>query len=306
MNASPIQASEASGLGAMLRHARETEGLSQLDLARQLNLSVRIVEAMEKEDRDALPGAVYVHGYLRKWAEYLQLDEQQLQQAFARLRGIESGKDLRHAAPLEPMRMKKTDASFPWGKLLLLALLVGLGFASTRFLPESMRWLEGAPQGAGDAAPAPLSDAQPLPLLPSIPLAPPVAESPAAAPAIATTPGVIVGEVKPGGSPLASDVAQPAPEAPPAAPPAGLELSGHGDAEGSWVRVKDADAQILFEGTIAPGDSKRMDGRRPFVIIIGRASDLSVKLDGQDIDLDDYARPGGKAFIPKLGAPSAQ
>jgi len=105
----------------MLRHARETAGLSQVELARQLNLGARIVDAMEQEDLQTLPGAVYVHGYLRKWAEYLQLDEQQLQQAYTRLSGEQRKVDMRHNTPIEPMRMKKIWIRFPLGQLVVFS-----------------------------------------------------------------------------------------------------------------------------------------------------------------------------------------
>ena len=81
---------------------------------------------------------------------------------------------------------------------------------------------------------------------------------------------------------------------------------GQGTAQGSWVRVKDADAKVLFEGTLTPGSKKQLDGKRPFEINILRVNDIAVTLDGKSIDLKSYARSGDKAFIPKLGTASSQ
>jgi len=302
-----LQANNTSGLGAMLRHAREAAGLSQAELARQLNLGARIVDAMEQENLQVLPAAVYVHGYLRKWADFLRLDELQLQQAYARLAGEQGKSDMRHSTPIEPMRMKKAGTSnFPWFKLLLILGLIGLGIYSTRFLPESMRWVDTG-QESSSALVSSSAEMQSVTasILPSIPLMPPPEAKPAITPA-ATTPGIVVGEALPSVEHITQSSAThtTSSSAPPIAPTnvaQGLELIGQGNEQGSWVRVKDADAHVLFEGIVTPGNGKKLDGKRPFEITIGRASDLMINMDGQSIDLKTYARPGGKAFIPKLG-----
>jgi cytoskeleton protein RodZ len=296
-----LETSNPMGLGGTLRRAREMAGLSQAELARQLNLGARIVEAMEQEDLQTLPGAVYVHGYLRKWAEYLQLDEQQLQQAYTRLSGDLRKNDMRHNTPIEPMRMKKSASGFPWFKLLFFISMIVLGLFATRFLPESMRFIETSQEMP---ASTPASNPVSAPVLPSIPLMPPPKSAPTA-PIIATTPGIVVGETLTTASPPIPTSSTPSPIATPP-PPQGLELQGQGNAQGSWVRVKDADARVIFEGILAPGNSKQLDGKRPFEITIGRASNLKVMLDGADIDLKAYARPADKAFIPKLGNPPSQ
>ncbi|OYY74255.1 MAG: hypothetical protein B7Y40_05860 [Gammaproteobacteria bacterium 28-57-27] len=292
----------------MLRHAREAAGLSQAELARQLNLGARIVDVMEQENLHALPGAVYVQGYLRKWADYLQLDEQQLQQAYTRLAGEQRASDMRHITPIEPMRMKKAESSFPWFRLLFFIGILGLGIFSTRFLPESMRLVD---TNQDSALPNSMTGSQTAstiaPGLPSIPLMPPI-ESGSAVQVVAPTPGIVVGEsittTEPANAMNTTPTINSAPIAPPT--PQGLELNGQGNAQGSWVRVKDADGRVLYEGTLAPGNSKKLDGKRPFEITIGRASDLQVMLDGSLIDLKAYARAGDKAFIPKLGTAPSQ
>ncbi|MGD9888492.1 MAG: helix-turn-helix domain-containing protein [Halothiobacillaceae bacterium] len=307
------QAAEGHSLGAMLRHARETAGLSQADLARQLNLGARIVDAMEREDLQTLPSAVYVQGYLRKWAEHLQLDEQQLFQAYARLAGEQRKGDLRHTTPIEPMRLKKVEnRTFPWFKILILISIAGALLYSMRFLPESLRLTESIQDAPTQASIGLAVTPLPPSPLPSIPLMPPPEAKPAVA-APAVTPGIIVGEViapSPTIAPQATNAPAPNPSTLPLSPaPAqdqatGLELMGQGTAQGSWVRVKDADAKVIFEGTLAPGSRKQLDGKRPFEVTIGSASDIAVTLDGKSIDLKTYARSGGKAFIPKLGTAS--
>jgi len=61
--------------GKRLRIARQAKGLSQQDVATHLHLSVAIVQAMENDDHDRLPGPVFVRGYLRNYARMLGLDD---------------------------------------------------------------------------------------------------------------------------------------------------------------------------------------------------------------------------------------
>ena len=64
--------------GALLLAERREQGLSLGDVARQLKLSVRQVEALERDEYEAFPGPVFVRGFLRNYAKLLQLDPEAL------------------------------------------------------------------------------------------------------------------------------------------------------------------------------------------------------------------------------------
>jgi cytoskeleton protein RodZ len=64
----------AAGPGARLGEERRRQGLSLGDIARQLKLSVRQIEALERDDYPAFSGMVFVRGFLRNYAKLLQLD----------------------------------------------------------------------------------------------------------------------------------------------------------------------------------------------------------------------------------------
>lgn len=131
-------------LGAMLRHARERQGLTSQDIAQQLKLGVALVEALEREDLAALPDQVYVKGYLRRLAGALQLDSAQVQEAFTSLAGETRQESLRSLAPVEPMRPAfpvSSSRRFPWGRLALVVAVLAGGVYASRFIPET--WLEG-------------------------------------------------------------------------------------------------------------------------------------------------------------------
>ena len=61
--------------GEQLRRAREGYGWTLEDVTGNLNLTVEVVRALESGDRDALPEAAFVRGYLRAYARLMEIDE---------------------------------------------------------------------------------------------------------------------------------------------------------------------------------------------------------------------------------------
>ncbi|MBX7057795.1 MAG: helix-turn-helix domain-containing protein [Leptospirales bacterium] len=65
-------------VGAILREARELRKLSVKDVGRETNITPRYIEALEGEDYSQFPGETYALGFLRNYAEYLNLDTDHL------------------------------------------------------------------------------------------------------------------------------------------------------------------------------------------------------------------------------------
>jgi len=61
-------------VGHMLRNARLARKMSIEDVSRQLRLSVQQIEAIEKEDYEKLPGRTFLRGFVRNYANLVQLD----------------------------------------------------------------------------------------------------------------------------------------------------------------------------------------------------------------------------------------
>ena len=64
--------------GARLSAARKERGLSLKTVADELKLDVSMVVALEQDDRTALPAAIFVKGYLRRYARLTGLPEDEL------------------------------------------------------------------------------------------------------------------------------------------------------------------------------------------------------------------------------------
>lgn len=59
--------------GSRLFKAREALKLSREEVARQLRISLHIVDALEADNYDCIAAPVYIKGYLRAYAKLLQL-----------------------------------------------------------------------------------------------------------------------------------------------------------------------------------------------------------------------------------------
>ena len=60
--------------GAILRQLRDKKNLSVPEVASQMRLDPRIIEALEKDDYGSFPADTYIRGYLRNYAKLLGID----------------------------------------------------------------------------------------------------------------------------------------------------------------------------------------------------------------------------------------
>ena len=72
----PFFSSETAG--KKLAAAREGWGLSVQEVADNLNLRVNIIEAVEADEYDKLPGSTFARGYIRAYANLLRIDADEL------------------------------------------------------------------------------------------------------------------------------------------------------------------------------------------------------------------------------------
>ncbi|MEW8625980.1 MAG: RodZ domain-containing protein [Candidatus Thiodiazotropha sp.] len=72
------------GPGSLLKKARERQGMNAASVASQLHLQVSIIDSLERDDYDNLPGPVFVQGYLRNYARLVGLKEDAVVAAYQR------------------------------------------------------------------------------------------------------------------------------------------------------------------------------------------------------------------------------
>ena len=68
-------------VGSSLKASRDAHGIGLMDVAARLKLSIRQIEAIERDDFKSLPSAVFVRGFVRNYARFLRIDPGPLMQA---------------------------------------------------------------------------------------------------------------------------------------------------------------------------------------------------------------------------------
>lgn len=288
-------AADADGPGALLGAERRRQGLSLGDVARQLKLSVRQIEALERDDYAAFAGMVFVRGFLRNYAKLLQVDADAL---LVGLPGVSApnpsaAEEAAAAADLEAGR-RSARPGFAWiaGAAAVLVLLV----------------VAAIYEGRQHRAPAP------APLAPSpvqgMPVNPQHADSPPPVPgATATTPNPPPGTVdrlRPDAPTDASagqaTVAGPFVSADPSvqqptlpAAPRTAAVPGEGELRltfetESWVEVKDGTGAVLLSRLNRPGSEQVVQGQPPLTVVVGNAHGVQIRYEGRTIDLSPHTR----------------
>lgn len=275
--------------GARLMAERLAQSLSLGDIARQLKLSVRQVEALERDDHDAFAGMVFVRGFLRNYAKLLQLDPEPL---LALTRAPSPAVQPPVVTPAQTRHTSTARLTLPgrgWvlAVLVLIVLVVAAIFENRRSqAPAPARPLPPAPLAASPQhAESPPATATVPAAAPAPATLPPAAEpqgpspaAPAAASAPATASATAVG-----GTP--SQLAPTAHMA--AAAEQQLKLVFEGPA---WVEVKDSSGAVIFSQLNDLGAERTVKGRPPLALVIGNAHAVRVSYRDRPVDLAPHTR----------------
>ncbi len=104
--------------GARLSAARKEHQLSLEAVADELKLDVRMVEALERDDKATLPAAIFVQGYLRRYARLTGLPEDEL------VRDYTESTDAPPPLTVVAIKRKTAFFSLPSGRVLRNIILI--------------------------------------------------------------------------------------------------------------------------------------------------------------------------------------
>jgi cytoskeleton protein RodZ len=116
-----MNATSLPDVGAILKKARESQGLSVHETADALHLRPSIVVAMENNRFDELPGTTFLKGYVKSYARLLMLSETEILDHLQQALDIESAAANAVAVPVVSGRRRSLLG------LSLLLLLMGIG-----------------------------------------------------------------------------------------------------------------------------------------------------------------------------------
>ncbi len=150
-------------LGNLLRETREKQGLSLEQVEADTRIRHRFLAALESGDYAALPGQVYVKGFLKTYAAYLGLDAEQVVGLYAATVGAEE------AEPLPSVPLVEVDMEGPRDlrpiirALAVVAVLAVLVAGYVRAPWRVWLGLQPAPVASPTATSVPAATATPSP-----------------------------------------------------------------------------------------------------------------------------------------------
>jgi cytoskeleton protein RodZ len=291
-------------VGMELRHVRERLGWRLTDVAAELRIRLPYLEAIERGELSALPGAAYQTGFVRTYSQALGLDGDEILRRFrAEGTGFVPKAELSFLAPVP-------DRAVPTGAIVLLGVvlvLVGYGLwyrhteqetqlaAQIPAVPTELAPLAVPPKPPEVVAPAKTPSA-PTQTAAAVPTAPPAQPAPNAAatatpaPQTAAPPGPalplppVAAPTAQAANPPAASIATaaappPASAAPAPAPaPAQKTIEATGD---SWVEVQDAKGGIVFSKTMHAGDSWPVPNLPGLTMTAGNAGATIIAANGK-------------------------
>ncbi len=292
----PKAAHVAKGPGAMLREAREAVGLERDALAQRLRLEPRVIEAVETDAHERLPGPAFTKGYIRSIAKELGIDPAPVLAQYAALANVAEPvlADFQSRAPAQ-ITSSSTRIQFISYALVAIVIVLIAVWWQRHYSSQVARPDTGEETLSGEVLPTP-EPSIPLPYTFTIvehtaaPLGKPEtwrrqSDGSTPPPVDATLPAQDTAA-----GPVADrDLAATA-QAPPGRTAIGeLVLSAARD---SWVEVTDLNRTRLHFGLIKGGEQVAVTGKPPYDLVIGNASAVAVTFRGGAVDVGGHSING--------------
>ncbi|NHK98271.1 DUF4115 domain-containing protein [Rubrivivax benzoatilyticus] len=288
---------EGTTAGALLRAAREKQGLHIAALAASIKVPVAKLEALEADQYALLPDAAFTRALAQAVCRALRTDPQPVLALLPQT----DGSALDHvvgnlntpfrerAGPDLPKVNLGAVRPMAWaGGALLVAAAVVYFMPSGLLQPPAAT--ADAPLAAEPAAPAELAvepaaevSASAVPLDPAAPVL--QASQSVVAPAVAqpSAPASVAQAATPAARTLVASAPVPAA----ASRPSLVQLHADG---ASWVEAYDGKGQLLFSRLLQAGESAGVEGQLPIRLKIGNAPATRLVFRGQPVDLAPLTR----------------
>lgn len=278
-----------TGFGEKLRREREMRGVSLEEISESTKIGTRSLRALEEDDFDKLPGGIFNKGFVRAYARFLGLDEEQTVADFeAALKAYRLANNYIEELPVQEEPEPRSSRS---GWLVVSVLvLVAVGAAAGYFLRARPTRV---PEAQSNVQTSPVSSESHQ-----------SASSPAASPTLATTPSIAAAAQSHAETPLAT------PTSPKSAPPTSTtQTSGartNDDAssadaastnsnspirldvfarEESWLSVS-ADGRNLGQQLLAAQKSRTILAQKEVRLKVGNLGGVEVSFNGKPVNID--------------------
>jgi cytoskeleton protein RodZ len=281
-------AAEPQTLGQLLRRARLAQQLTIEQIATELRIEARQLNALEDDRLEEIGIPVFVKGYLKQYGNRLGVDVRDLLALYYRQTKLADVQ----VVPNRPIKLRDERQIRGWILAAIVLITVALGLAiwwwrggSFDVIGSVTRAL--APQAQSTAPPPATPEPEPEPAAPA-----PAAPSPAA-----------VDDGEQPATDAVADVAADADAEPPVSPilplaedagrvftvPLVIEFGTE-----SWAEVTDSRGERLAYDLHAAGRRLAVRGTPPFAVVLGDARSVRIAVDGEPFELP--TRPRGDNF----------
>jgi cytoskeleton protein RodZ len=287
-----------TSIGETLRRERQRRNLDLSNIAAELKISRRFLEAMEHDDFAKLPGGVFTKSFVRQYASFLGLD------------GDEMVAEVGHLAEPEPAIPEAPDKTRPdvpgiklemgeesWRSVRDRPIPLPSWFKAGVLLVALMLVCSGVywwfqrphrPVLAHETPPVAKTTAAPPAAAQAAPPQPPLADSaPSSATPVAATQAATVEASTEPAKPAAD---QPAASATPAAsdvpnlspnPNASVRVGITAD-EPVWIRAE-VNGKYQFSGTLQAHETRNIDADGEVMLRLGNAGGVTITLNGKPV-----------------------
>ncbi|MEH8016940.1 DUF4115 domain-containing protein [Rheinheimera muenzenbergensis] len=272
-------------VGQQLQQAREQRGLSQQQVAVQLNLKPDVVVKLESDQLDGTL-ETYARGYVRAYARLMKLPEQELLAAYGK-----HGDEHNTAKPMRTFSNRAahqaTENRFMWLTYAIIALLLVLLFI----------WWWQSERNVVQPAATPQAELSTAVTDIELPAEAPLEGVEAENSSIEPTADQIVSML----AQLAEEPVQQSDSGPLTTEPLLDELEMRFSAN-CWVNVVDAAGNRVAYGTKQSGYVMQLQGKAPFEVTLGNPSVVQINFNQQAVDMSSF--PGGR--VAKFSIPESE
>jgi cytoskeletal protein RodZ len=272
---SAIQVEQLRQIGDYLRQVRETQSVSLEKVAKDTFIPLRLLNALETGEVERLPEPVYIKGFIRRYADVLELDGAEIADAFETQESVANPAPAVSQpaiavaeTPRSERQTSNTKASFP-GLPYILAGVAAVGVLGAIAWGLKQAFQPSAPTVASASSTASSLSASPSSTQATAPpSAPTTSGSPSPSAATSST------ATNPSTTPTSSS-----PNA-----PVQVNVSL---VDRSWMEVV-ADGKVKFEGILAKGEQRTWTAQNTLMIRAGNAGAVVASLN------QGQAKPLGK------------
>jgi cytoskeleton protein RodZ len=260
-------------LGQELKRLREERGINLHQIADATHIGVRFLQAIENDTYDILPGGIFNRAFVRKFAKYVGLDEEQALAMYERQLEEMGGEEAPRASYLRADEFEEKQPGNSWllSGIMFLLLCAGAWAAAQYFKGQQQH-------NANNSGALALSSPTPEP-------------SPASTPDTSASPTA-----------TASPETSPSPGASPATtttpPPNGLLVQLTATTSECWISVK-PDGLSTQQTLLKVGETKEFTANdKVLMMMLGNYPALSIKVNGRQVNPDKLA-PNRTSVIVK-------